>query len=721
MSGRGQTTKMITISFCRTFDISDERSKEQTREATGRKHGIVRPNRKGSPAYNKNIGRGLRCLGSLLMMFSLSPLKAAKQIVWEPVPTEDLAATARKEGEETVEVEVLRSRIELWAWNQSITQENFRRIKVYSPKAIEAAEKIEFEYDDYYQKLEQLAARIVHVNGSIQELSEKDFQENNLEKTRYSKLKTKRLVAPNLKAGDIVEMCWRISEVGWFRGSRFFYCQERVPVREFEFRLHAQGFGMSLAWFHVPDAKLELKKINDHDGVLRIHNLPAYTAEPDMPPEFDARGSVMLVYDEAEGNDQKKWQEFSKSSYELQEGSWRVSGAVEAKARELAATAVTAEGKLKLFYDFCQQQVTNLNYSDTPDAVKERKSDRAFSDPRSVLKRGRGFGSEINALFAALAKAAKFEVRRASSGDRDVLLSIKISHGFLFANTNSVAVKVDGGWRFYSPGDAYVPCGMLRSQEEGADTLLADPKTIIWMRTPSAEPEASVRACRGELRLDEDGGLEGDITVERTGHFAARWKEQHWENNSKELTEAVRKETNEALANAEVTNIQVEHLRASGQSLTIHYHLHVPDFATVSGGRLIFVPNIFYSGSEPRYSQLTRKFPIVLPFAWKETDNYDIKLPEGYELDVADCPGPVNIGDGIFVQNTEIGYQKKNGRVAYSQEVSIGAGGRLIFEPKFYPGIKRAFEILNATSTHALILQHSATLKEKTTETAGNP
>src|SRR5450432_1309540 len=81
------------------------------------------------PGREKGLGRNLRGLASLLVLFGWCQAKAEKPVVWEPVPPEDLAAVARTVEGKTIDSEVLRSRIELWADNKKTTQENFRRVK----------------------------------------------------------------------------------------------------------------------------------------------------------------------------------------------------------------------------------------------------------------------------------------------------------------------------------------------------------------------------------------------------------------------------------------------------------------------------------------------------------------------------------------------------------------------------------------------------------------
>ena len=64
-------------------------------------------------------------------------------------------------------------------------------------------------------------------------------------------------------------------------------------------------------------------------------------------------------------------------------------------------------------------------------------------------------------LFGAMAIAAGFEVRIARLSDRsDVFFDPSFANSY-FMNTFDVAVKVGNQWRFFDPGNRYVPFGMF--------------------------------------------------------------------------------------------------------------------------------------------------------------------------------------------------------------------------------------------------------------------
>src|SRR5205085_4419251 len=148
----------------------------------------------------------------------------------------------------------------------------------------------------------------------------------------------------------------------------------------------------------------------------------------------------------------------------------------------------------------------------------------------------------------------------AMSGDRsDIFFDPNFPDPYVLATT-AVAVKTAAGWRFFSPGDAYVQFGMLTWQQEGQQALVTDSKSGFFAGTPMSEPTASVRKRTGKLTLAEDGTLEGDVKIEYTGHFAAELKEAHDEESAAEREAWVRDDVKKQMSTAELTKLAIENV-----------------------------------------------------------------------------------------------------------------------------------------------------------------
>jgi hypothetical protein len=98
---------------------------------------------------------------------------------------------------------------------------------------------------------------------------------------------------------------------------------------------------------------------------------------------------------------------------------------------------------------------------------------------------------------------------------------------------------------------------MLRWQEEGVDALLAD-DLPSWVRTPMSPPEKSRETRVATLRLDENGTIEGNISIEYSGHLAVEKKAQNDDDSANQREENLKEAMKNRLSTAELTNIVIE-------------------------------------------------------------------------------------------------------------------------------------------------------------------
>src|SRR4030095_3653075 len=139
--------------------------------------------------------------------------------------------------------------------------------------------------------------------------------------------------------------------------------------------------------------------------------------------------------------------------------------------------------------------------------------------PADTLKRGVGPPLDIDLLFAALVNASGMQARLALLPDRGRYLFDRNINLPGVLKPASIAVRFGDRWKFYDPGFHYITPGTLRWQEEGVDALICD-ESPTWVKTPLSTPDKSKEKRIGKFTLDENGTLEGDVTIEYSGHLA---------------------------------------------------------------------------------------------------------------------------------------------------------------------------------------------------------
>ncbi|HYJ45770.1 MAG TPA: DUF3857 and transglutaminase domain-containing protein, partial [Pyrinomonadaceae bacterium] len=491
----------------------------------------------------------------VLSLFLLSPRPARAQD-WKPVDPADLALKAPVVDKDA-DAEALFWEVRIDDSNPyELSLKNYIRIKVFNERGRESQSKVDLPYLGSYQ-IKDVNARVVKADGTIVELKKDDVFERTVVKLSGVRVKVKSFALPSVEPGSIIEYRWREVHPGDSADKLKLEFQREIPVQSVTYYLKPFS-GMHYQPFNMGEARF----VKDKDGFskLTMTNMPAYHEEARMPPENDVRSWVFLYYTAEEGriNADKYWSEFGKRVYELTKDQMKVSDDVKAAVAEIIGDAATPEQKLQRIYDFCRTKIKNTSDDASGLTADERKKLKENKSPSDTLKAGMGTGTNIDGLFAALAKAAGFDARLALAGNRDDKFFDRNFPNAYFLGSAFIAVKVGDNWQFFSPAEMYTPFGMLGWPEEGQETLITDSKEPQWVKTPISPPEKSVERRTGKLKLSEDGTLEGDVRIEYTGQLAYEKKEYNDDDSPTEREETLRKMIKAQMSTAEVSNIQIE-------------------------------------------------------------------------------------------------------------------------------------------------------------------
>jgi len=138
---------------------------------------------------------------------------------------------------------------------------------------------------------------------------------------------------------------------------------------------------------------------------------------------------------------------------------------MEQAVRNLVAPGDSEEAKLRKIYARVQQ-VRNLAFERSRSEEEEQRDKlQDNKDVQDVWERGYGYGSDINMLFAALARAAGFEASmiRLASRRRNFFYPEVPNAAQL--STSVVAVHLSGRDFYVDPATKFCPYGLLPWEE----------------------------------------------------------------------------------------------------------------------------------------------------------------------------------------------------------------------------------------------------------------
>lgn len=657
-----------------------------------------------------NHGSTARLLPLVLVYLILSAAPAlAGDNQWKPVDPAHLALEAPT-VEKEADAEAIFWDVRVEKRFDSAVLYHYVRIKIFTERGRDTQSKVELPFLNG-SKIRDVAGRTIKPDGMIIDLKPEAILDQMLARAGKFKLQAKTFALPGVEPGAIIEYRWVEEQ----KSSYFLrlYFQRDIPVHVVKYQIKPleSNSNLSMKLFNMEDRNY----VEEPKGFrsLTLTNVPAFHSEPYMPPENEIR-LWMLVYYTTAFSEFNIWALYAKQIYEGSKSRMKVNDEVRRAAGEIIGDATAPDEKLKRLFQFCRTKIKNVTDDaaglslDALAKLKENKS------PADTLRRGAGSGYDINMLFAGLATAAGFEARFAQVADRsDIFFDHNVAMPN-FLNAHNIAVQVGGEWQFFDPGSSHIPYGMLRWQEEGSEALIPGPLNHRFVRTSLSPPEKSRTRRMADLRLGEDGTLEGKVRIEATGHVGAGLREAFDQDSPEEREKAVRESIKKQISTAELSAIEIENLNDAAQPLVMSYRVRVPGYAQRTGKRLFVQPAYFQYGMKPLFSASERRYPIYFRYPWSEEDAVAIELPAGFDLDNAEAPVPF-IVEGVSQYDVRLQYAKSRRALIYTRSFFFGSNGNLLFPARgsgakvetVYPQLKNVFDRIHARDSHTITLKQA--------------
>ena len=653
------------------------------------------------PSFRFRLFSFLALLSLISTSFNWSVVRAGGE-EWRPVDPGDIALKAAKvEPNADSEAIFWDIRIDDGGYSDLVLS-HYVRIKVFNERGRERHSKMDIPYVNGV-KIKDIAARTIKTDGSIVELLKDDIIEKTVVKANGLKLKTKTFAFPGIEPGAIIEYKWKEVISNTSANNLRLQFQRDIPVQSVTYRIKpARDASFDVRPFNMP--KFGFQKEKGGFQATTVTNMAAFREEPMMPPEDSVKSWAMVRY----GGGFFDFLSYALLANAIRVGTqplMKVDKEITQKANEIIGSAQSDDEKLEKLLIFCRENIKNTDDRTagfTEEQIEKLKDNKRPSD---TLKRGVGSGVDINLLFAALANAAGFEARVALLPDR----------GRRFFDRNvmipgslrpaAIAVRAGFSWKLYDPAFKYITAGMLRWQEEGVDSLIAADRTT-WITTPMSPPEKSKEKRTATLTLDENGTLEGDVTIEYTGHLAVERKLLNDEDSPVQREETLKAAMKARLSSAELSNIVVENATDPSKPFIYKYHVKVPEYAQRTGKRLFVQPGFFHKGVDPLFSAGDRRYPVYFRFPWSEEDNVKLTLPKGFVLDNADRPAPISAG-AVSKYEVKMGITNDQTTLIYGRSFYFGGQESILFPVENYAVLKQLFDGIHQADNHMITLRQN--------------
>jgi hypothetical protein len=510
-------------------------------------------------------------------------------------------------------------------------QYSYLRIKILTEEGRKYA-NVEIPFFNGNESVHSIKARTIRPDGTIANFEGKPIDKM-IVKAKGIKYMAKVLVLPDVQVGSIIEFHYMNQLKEHYVFDSHWIVSEELFTKYAKFSLKPSNyFPVRFSWQGLPPGVVP----KNQPGLVRleVNNIAAFQTEDYMPPQNELKARVDFVYsEETEMQAEKFWKKEAKKENDKVESFIGKRKAMEQAVAQIVSPTDTPEVKLQKIYARAQQ-VRNTGYeAETTVQEKKREKEKVVKNVEDVWKSGAGSGREITWLYLALVRAAGLEAY-------PVLVSRRNEYFFTpqmmdphRLDDNVVLVKLNGKDAFYDPGTAHTPFGILPWPETGVKGLRLDKDGGAWVTTTVPDASVSNIARKADLKMTDQGTLEGQVTVTFSGLEALsirlELRNQDEAARTKYIEDVVR-EFIPVIIDVELKN--KPDWSSSSPTLVGEFEIKVQGWASAAGHRALIPVGLFGAPEKHVFEHASRVHPIYFDFPTARIDDVTIELPLDWKV-----------------------------------------------------------------------------------------
>ncbi|HLZ13505.1 MAG TPA: DUF3857 domain-containing protein [Candidatus Acidoferrum sp.] len=496
----------------------------------------------------------------------------------------------------------------------------------------------------------------IPTQGKDYEVKDKDAIETSLTGLENGELvsdvKSKILRIPAADTGNVI--AYEIEfELQPYVLQDFWSIQSDLPVREAHYTLQlAPGWEYRSAWLN--HAEIAPTAVGDRQFQWVVTDVKAIRHEERMPPyeSVAAFMAISLFPENGKNAGFKDWNSMARWEDNLASGRRDASPEIKQKVAQLTAAASTPLAKMNALATFMQREIRYVaiqlgigGWQPHPaaDVFAHRYGD--CKDKATLLSAMlHEIGIESYYLDVNTQRGVITPNTPATRWFDHVILAIKLPEGVA---DSSLKMVIDhpklGKLLIFDPTDEYTPLGELSGELQASYALLVTPDGGELIKVPQLPTTTNGIQRVGKLSLTPSGVLTGDITDTRVGDFAAEMRAT-LKSATKESDKVKPLETmlSQSLPNFALTKATITNLHEQSLPFGFQFTFVAAGYAKSAGNLLLLRPRVIGTKATGLLeTKEPRQFPVIFEGPRRDTDEIEIQLPQGYEVD--DLPPPVDL------------------------------------------------------------------------------
>jgi hypothetical protein len=508
-----------------------------------------------------------------------------------------------------------------------------------------------------HEKITAIKGWCIPAQGKDYEVKDKDAVEVSLPKVDGSELvsdvKDKVLRIPASDPGNIIGYEYEEEKQPYVLQDVWSF-QETSPVREAHYTLQLpQRWEYKATWLNYPEAK---SAQTGSQAQWVVSDVKGIRHEDDMPPWPGVAGQMIISFYPPGGAAQNKafqsWQQMGVWYQGLISGRQDASPEVKQKVAALTASAGTPLEKMKAVAGFAQKDIRYVAIELGIGGWQPHPAAEVFTHHYGDCKDKvtlmsamlREIGIENYYVVINSERGSVTPQTPAHMGGFDhVIIAIKLPANV--TDSSLVATMVHpklGKLLFFDPTDEMTPFGQLYGPLQANYGLLVAPDGGELIELPQLPPASNGISRTAKLSLSPTGTLSGDVNEVRVGDRASaqRWALRTVTKDADRI-KPIEALLSQSLTTFQITKATIGNLQLTDKAFLYDYSLVAQNYAKTAGNLLLVRPRVLGSrSSDLLETKEARKYPVEFEGPSRDTDTFEIKLPQGYEVD--DLPPPVN-------------------------------------------------------------------------------
>jgi len=579
-------------------------------------------------------------------------------------------------------------------------EHHYFRVKVLTEEG-RGQGNLTIPYVKEYWELSDFHARIIQSDGSI---TENTAAPSDSLVVRYKSFKAfaKTLVLPDVKPGTIIEYQYdltgikgRFAPAPWIVNGSLYTLRASFSKRP--------GHWLGLRWVAQRLPK-DVHANYEKDGLIHLEltNVPASQMEDFMPPEAESRPRVDFYYYFGKSHVQDvdlAWTEISESVAKGVEKYLSDEHGLNDFLAAVTSSDEAPEVRLHKLYDRVQS-MRNLSYeNEKSQAQFKREKLKDSESVGQVIKHGYGWHEELDLLFVAVLRRAGFDASLLAVARRDGEYFFEPkSLSFDSLPSRAVLVKLNGKAYFLDPAIPCLPFGWLPWGETSVKALLIHPVAGGLISTPDPIPMESGIERKAHFTLDENGDLDGTVTVSYLGFEAFDRRIDAWNQDDVAKRHTLENQLQEWIpGTAEVTLQRQPEWSQAASTLTAEFHVQIKEWASHAGQRLLCPEGIFSKSDRSLFQSETRVHDLYFAFPSVTRDAISLSIPANYHVEAL----PTSRTRDLGFQSYNVVVQAQDATVQVARTVTLKRNN---LPQTVYSGIRAFYQDLRVADESQIVL-----------------